>query len=133
MAIDPRRAYMDVGTATASPEKLLTMLWDRLLLDLEIAQTGLADKDLAVVNERLVHAQDIVLELHSTLRTDAWDGAAGLASLYAYVGERLLAANLGKDPEIVAECRSLLGPLRDAFHEAARVSSVQRSALANSA
>lgn len=133
MAIDPRRSYMDVGTSTASPEKLLTMLWDRLILDLDVARQALADQDLATVNDRLVHAQDIVLELRSTLRADAWEGGPGLASLYSYVATRLVTANLGKDVAVVEECRELLAPLRDAFHEAARTVSVQRLALVDSA
>ncbi len=133
MSDDPRRAYLDVGLATASPEKLLTMLWDRLILDLTIAEQALSDQDLPVVSQRLLHAQDIVFELRATLRLDAWDGAAGLASLYAYVEGQLVLANVRKDVQLVQECRGLLEPLRAAFHEAARLTGMQRATLAASA
>jgi flagellar protein FliS len=130
---DPRRAYLDVGLATASPEKLLTMLWDRLILDLVVAEQALDESDIPEAGERLVHAQDIVFELRATLRLDAWDGAAGLASLYQFVEEQLVVANVRKDHALVGTCRSLLEPLHAAFHEAARLAGVERAALAASA
>jgi flagellar protein FliS len=125
---DSKRRYLDVGLATASPEKLLTMLWDRLLLDLMMAEQAMAEPDLAVVSERLLHAQEIIFELRATLRLDAWSGAPGLAALYAYVEERLVLANIRKDATIVEECRQLLEPLHAAFHEAARIAGVERAA-----
>ena len=128
-----RRAYLDVGLATASPTKLLTMLWDRLVLDLVVAEESLASTRPADAHERLLHAQDIVFELRSTLRLDAWDGAAGLAALFAYVEQRLVEANLRKDASLVAECRSLLEPLCSAVHEAARLALVEQAGLAETA
>jgi flagellar protein FliS len=128
MTDDKRRAYLDVGLATASPEKLLTMLWDRVLLDLVIAEQALAAPDIPTASDRLLHAQEIVFELRATLRLDAWSGAAGLASLYAYVEERLVLANIRKDATIVEECRQLLEPLQAAFHEAARITGAERAA-----
>lgn len=128
-----RQAYLDVGLATAPPERLLTMLWDRLILDLVMAEEALVATDLSVANDRLVHAQDIVFELRASLRMDVWEGAAGLASLYAFVEEQLVQANVQKDPAAVATCRRLLEPLQQAFHEAAPTALAQRSTLATSA
>jgi flagellar protein FliS len=128
-----RRAYMDVVLTTASPEKLLSMLWDRLILDLVVAEQSLGEGDNETAHERLVHAQEIVFELRSTLRTDAWDGGPGLASLYTYVEQQLILANVRKDHEIVTMCRGLLEPLQAAFGEAARVSGATRASLATTA
>jgi flagellar protein FliS len=130
---DLRRGYLDVGLATASPEKLLTMLWDRLILDLRVAEAALDEADIPVAGERLVHAQEIVFELRATLRLDAWDGAAGLSALYEYVEGRLVLANVRKDVAAVRECRSLLEPLQAAFHEAALATATSRAALVASA
>jgi len=128
-----RRAYMDVVLTTASPEKLLTMLWDRLILDLVIAEQALSVTDRETAHERLTHAQEIVFELRSTLRTDAWDGGPGLASLYTYVEQQLVLANVRKDEALVIMCRELLEPLQAAFGEAARVSGTARATLATTA
>lgn len=126
MTADPRQAYLDVGLSTASPERLLLLLWDRLLLDLEMASDALERNDLHTTSERLIHAQDIVFELRSSLRVDVWEGAPRLAELYAYVEQRLVTANVQKDRAIVAECHLLLAPLRDAFHTAAGYTVVER-------
>lgn len=116
---DARNAYRDVGVTTASPNRLLLMLWDRLIRDLDTAMPALGSRDVEAAHEALVHAQDIVFELRSSLRVDAWAGGPGLASLYDYVAELLVRANAFKDLDLVRTARSLLLPLRDAFHAAA--------------
>src|SRR3546814_15609290 len=75
----------------------------------------------------MLHAQDIVFELRTSLRTDAWAGAHGLAALYAYVESRLVQANIQKDAAIVIECRGHLEPLRDAFREAADIVTAEQA------
>jgi flagellar protein FliS len=130
---DPRRTYEDVGIGTASPERLLTLLWDRLLRDLDGALQGLVEGDLVTVNTALVHAQDIVFELRSSLRVDGWTGGAPLAALYEFVESELVWANVHKDAARIESCRELLSPLRDAFHEAARTAGAARAEVARSA
>lgn len=115
-----RDRYVGDSIATASPARLLTMLFDRLCLDLEIADAALQDRDYATASQRLVHAQDIITELQTSLDPGAWSGAAGLSSLYRYLQERLVAANIAKDAAIVDECLRLIEPLRGAWHEASR-------------
>lgn len=114
-----RSRYLDDAVATASPAKLLTMLYDRLVLDLERAESAQRDGDRAGGGTHLLHAQDIVSELASTLDEDAWDGARGLMSVYTYLLTELVGANVSADPERTAACRELVVPLRDAWHEAA--------------
>lgn len=114
-----RERYVGDSIATASPVRLLTMLVDRLCLDLDLADSALASRDLATASQRLVHAQDIIMELRSSLDLEAWDGAPKLAEVYGYLYRRLVHANVAKDAGAVAECRRLIEPLRDAWHEAA--------------
>ncbi|SDV99730.1 flagellar protein FliS [Arthrobacter sp. cf158] len=111
--------YNDDAVLSAPPARLLTMLYDRLLLDLKRAQLAQDDGNWDVARENLLHAQAIVAELRSTLRTDAWDGAASLASIYDYSMEALIGANIYRDVERTKECIELLEPLRQGWHEAA--------------
>ena len=53
-----------------------------------------------------------------------WEGGEGLQRLYTWLLERLVAANVAKDAVIVVECREVVEPLRDAWHEAANQQSV---------
>ena len=114
-----RARYAVDAVSTATPARLLIMLYDRLLRDLTSAQQSLQDRDGQAASAALLHAQAIVSELNTSLDKTAWDGAAGLSSLYVYVHERLVTANITQDAAVVVECRDLLQPLRDAWTTAA--------------
>jgi flagellar protein FliS len=114
-----RDRYLQDSINTASPQRLLTMLYDRMILDLTQAEEALRAGEHDTAYQRIMHAQDIVLELRTTLHVDAWDGAPGLASLYGFILTELIGANIARSPERVAGCRTLLEPLRDAWREAA--------------
>lgn len=114
-----RSRYVDDTVSTASPAKLLTMLYDRLVLDLQRAEAEQLVGDRVAANTHLVHAQDIVGELAATLDVDAWDGAARLMSVYTFLLTELIGANVSGDAARTAACRELVEPLRDAWHEAA--------------
>lgn len=114
-----RDRYLQDSINTASPGKLLLMLYDRLVLDLMKAEEALHAADREQSHERLTHAQEIVLELRTSLDVEAWSGAPALASLYGYLLTELIGANIGRDADRVAACRTLVEPLRDAWREAA--------------
>jgi flagellar protein FliS len=113
-----RARYLADSVATASPAKLLVMLYDRLVVDLNRGEQALIAGDRPEANTHLKHAQDIVTELHVSLDLQAWDGAAGLASLYAFVETELINANIRGDAAKVAAVRDLIEPLRDTWREA---------------
>jgi flagellar protein FliS len=104
---------------SATPAQLLTMLYDRLLLDLERAQLAQTTERWLDARENLLHAQDIVTELQGTLDVAAWDGGPGLFALYNYVSVALVNANINRNVALTAECIALLEPLRQTWHEAA--------------
>jgi flagellar protein FliS len=114
-----RNRYLGDAVTTASPQRLLVMLYDRLALDLERAETALTDGRREEANEQLQHAQEIVLELQSSLRVESWDGGPRLASLYAWLHAELVRANVRQNARVVADCRKIVEPLRDAWREAA--------------
>jgi flagellar protein FliS len=114
-----RQRYVADSVTTASPARLVVMLYDRLLLDLHRAETALRDGRRRDAEEPLRHAQEIVLELRTSLDIEVWDGAAGLASLYTWVFSELVQAVVGGDAERVLACRSAVAPLRQAWVEAA--------------
>lgn len=114
-----RERYIADSVATASPVKLLLMLFDRLILDLNRGEQALLAQDRPEANTHLKHAQDIVTELHVSLNVDAWDGAANLAAIYAFVETELVNANVQGDAAKVTAIRGLMEPLRDTWREAA--------------
>ncbi|GIE97861.1 flagellar export chaperone FliS [Paractinoplanes rishiriensis] len=114
-----RDRYLQESINTASPGKLLQMLYDRLVLDLMQAEEALRTNNRELAHERLTHAQEIVIELRTSLDVDAWTGGPGLAALYGFLLTELIGANIARDADRVASCRSLVEPLRDAWREAA--------------
>ncbi|MEV4344214.1 flagellar export chaperone FliS [Actinoplanes sp. NPDC049596] len=114
-----RDRYLQDSINTASPAKLLMMLYDRLILDLMQGEEALGAGELEVAHEKITHAQEIVIELQVSLDVEAWSGAPGLANLYGYVLTELIGANIAKDAGRVAAVRGFLEPLRDAWREAA--------------
>lgn len=114
-----RNQYLADSVLSAPPARLLTMLYDRLLLDLGRAESAQQAANWPVATENLLHAQAIVTELSSSLKTDAWDGADGLLGVYNYVSTALVNANIQRDPALTREAIELLEPLRQAWHDAA--------------
>ncbi len=114
-----RSRYLGDSVSTASPQRILVMLYDRLALDLERAEVALAAGNRDEVAVQLMHAQDIVLELHSSLRVDAWEGGPRLAALYTWLHAELVMANVKGDRNRIAACRQVVDPLRDAWRQAA--------------
>ena len=114
-----RARYLGDTVTTASPQRLLVMLYDRLALDLERAELALAGGDRDAAAEQLQHAQDVVFGLLESLQVDAWDGAPRLAALYNWLIAELGRAVVKGDLRRVADCRKIVEPLRDAWTEAA--------------
>lgn len=115
----PAQLYRDNAILSASPSRLLTMLYDRLLLDLNCATVALDAGDFPVADYRLSHAVEIITALAGSLRLDVWDGAEGLLGLYIYISNALIHTRVNHDVSLVVEAIALLDPLREAWHEAA--------------
>jgi flagellar secretion chaperone FliS len=114
-----RARYLQDAIETASPARLLTMLYDRLARDLAGAELAITTAAHGEANTLLLHAQEIVLELQVSLDPTVWSGAKGLSELYSYLYTELIAANTTKDAKRVATCGRIVEPLRTAWHEAA--------------
>jgi flagellar protein FliS len=106
---------------TASPERLLVMLYDRLALDLRRAEAAIDGRDPAEAHERLTNAQEIVATLRSALDVEVWPQGAGLLSVYDYLLRLLVDANVEKNATKVAEARGLVAPLHEAWTQAAGI------------
>jgi flagellar secretion chaperone FliS len=119
-----RSRYAHEAVATASPTRLVTMLYDRLARDLDDAESAICLADLQAAHHALRHAQDIVQELLVSLDVARWPDGKPLQGLYAWLVGQLVTANLSKDASVVLRCREIVEPLREAWHEAANAQQV---------
>lgn len=127
MTLRPLDRYRTDGLASQSPQRLLVLLYQRLGLDLQRAEASLLAGDRSSAHDELIHAQDIVGELRLALDVDAWPGGPGLAEVYRYLEQRLVAANVAKSATVVGECRDVVAPLIAAWEDAYRTVQSDRS------
>ena len=117
-----RSRYTADAVTTASPARLLVMLYDRLVRDLVTAEAAAQSDDLSTMSRELIHAQEIILELRTSLNMEIWDGAQGLSDLYPWLHAELMAANIKRDAARITTCLGIVEPLRDAWRQAALAS-----------
>ena len=112
-------AYQRVQAETSSPGELVVLLYDALLKNLRRALVALEAGESDQVNEALTRAQDITLELRTSLDSST-ELAAELLPLYSYVFRSLVLANVNKDATAVRELEAMIAPMRDAWVFAVR-------------
>jgi flagellar protein FliS len=128
MNSNARAAYLDASIATASPARLLVMLFDRLVLDVQRGLDAQRRGDLEDTNRHLTHAQDILLELNASLRPDEFKGGYELSALYSFLHRQLVTANVRKDASITDEVLTLVTDLCETWREAAMQCAIEKSA-----
>jgi len=131
MTQDPRLAraqYNQDAILSASPNRLLTMLFDRLMLDLQRAEAAQSEQDWNRASGYLIHAQDIVAELAGTLDVERWDGGQNLLAIYLFSSTKLVSANVERSIERTREVITIMEPLRQTWHEAAALLADQAAA-----
>ena len=119
MTPNARATYLDASVATASPARLLVMLFDRLVLDVQRGLEAQRAGDFQEMHEQLTHAQDIVMELQSSLKADDFKGGYDLAALYGFLHRQLVMANVRRDSTITDDVLRLVTDLCDTWRQAA--------------
>ncbi len=94
------------------------MLYDGALRFMEAGKHAMAKRDVFTQNDNITKAQRIVSELLSTLdMAQGGEVAKNLMSIYTYVYDRLVEANIEDKTEIVDECIQILSELRESWVE----------------
>jgi flagellar protein FliS len=110
---------MGNSVTTASPARLLVMLVERLVLDVERGLRAQLEEDWPEAHRQLVHAQDIVVELENSLDVALMPGGQELAALYDFLRRRLVAANVKRSPGGTKQALVIARHLCDTWRQAA--------------
>ncbi|MGI6587220.1 MAG: flagellar export chaperone FliS [Peptococcia bacterium] len=110
--------YQQQQVFTAPPDKLLLMLFDGAIRFCNQAKKALVGQKLEESNYYIIKAEDIILELMTTLKMD-FEFSQQLYSLYDYLYRRLVEANIEKDMVLLDEVVELLTELRQTWAEVA--------------
>lgn len=110
-------AYKQNSVDTASPIRLVVMLYDGLITSLDKVESGLEGpiKDIDVVHRELLRCQAIIEELMHSLNGGAGEVARSLAALYEYCHRQLVQANMEKSFAPAQPVRTIFSDLRGAW------------------
>ena len=108
---------METGVVAATPHKLIIMLFDGALAALATALQHMNTNNVAGKGQCLSKAITIIDSgLRASLdHKSGGEIAASLDSLYEYMSNRLLLANLNNQPELIEEVQHLLHDLKGAW------------------
>jgi flagellar protein FliS len=119
---EPLRRYKETQIKTATPGRLVVMLYDGALKYLALAMEALAARHQRYdrVSEYLVRAQDIITELMVSLDFDQGrDIARSLFNLYMWMNHQLMEGNITKNNAPLEQVKKLLTELRGVWAEVA--------------
>jgi flagellar protein FliS len=124
--------YQKTQVTTASPEKILIMLYDGAIRFAKIALGRLENRDMAGKGVNIGKAMAIVSELQSTLNHDVGGEIAGnLERLYVYLTEEFTKFNMNNSPAHLENAIKILTVLRDTWVEAAEIVRKEKEAGQN--
>ncbi len=90
--------YKQMQIKTASPGKLLLMLYQGAIKFMKLAKNNIKEGKIEASHKNIIKAQNIILELQSTLDKDqGGEIALRLESLYDFIYRELVQANLNKN------------------------------------
>ncbi|GAJ26371.1 flagellar biosynthesis protein FliS [Liquorilactobacillus sucicola DSM 21376 = JCM 15457] len=109
-------SYLKNQVISASPNKLIEMLYQGAIKSVKIAGLAIENDDPKKAHKELVRAQDILMELKGSLNTEVEsDVPANLESLYDFMNEQLVKANINKDKTLLPPVVKMLTELLDAW------------------
>lgn len=118
--------YLETAVETASPARLIVMLYDGAIRFINEAIYAMQQRDYETQNTRLQRAQKILAELISSLDFDkGGEIAENLFRLYTYMYNQLVEANINDDAARLEHVVGLMSEIREAWDTVAAESETQ--------
>lgn len=120
--------YMRSKIMTASKAELTLMLYDGAIKFCNMAIMCIEKKDIPGAHTNIKKTEAIIEEFIATLN-DKYPVAQDFKNVYEYLMDRLVMANLKKDPEILNEVLGHLREMRDTWKEVMRTANTSQTAI----
>lgn len=118
------KQYQTNNITTASPEKLMIMLFDGAIQFLQKAKTSIENKNLKERSENIESARKIIRELMRTIDLENGnDVSKSLFRLYNRMAMKLIKANVSKNVSLLDEVIEDLSNIRWGFQKAIEIQS----------
>lgn len=119
--------YLENAVLTASPAKLVEMLYEKSVELLKEAKELIEKESFLDANEKIKRVQDIVIELNASLDMERGGQIAqSLRSLYLYMYRTLVEANIKKDIKKLDEILGYFEELLEAWRTAMKSANLDR-------
>lgn len=110
--------YRETDITSMSSEKMIVLLYERVVTDLETARKALAREDRVEFAKQINHSQRIVSELRTALdHSLGGEIAENLESLYNFMFHEQLEILLDRDPVHIDNCLKVIEPLLGAWRQ----------------
>ncbi len=114
--MDPITQYQQNAVATQSPGRIIVMLYEGAIKFLKSAKSALQQQDMSEFVRCMSRTGDIIDELDVSLDVDrGGEVAANLRSLYGFLRQHLLQAQIKKDPRMIDEAVRILHDLHEGW------------------
>lgn len=118
----PQMAYRDAEVMSSSPERLVPLLYERLLVSLKRGALSIQNQDIEGKHEQLQRAVDIVYELLGSLDFEqGGEIAQRLASLYTFWSKEISQAGRALQADRIQRVAAMVAELHESWVEAVRV------------
>ncbi len=116
MTHDPSGEYLKNAVLTATPEQLQLMLYDGAIRFAGQAREAMGRGDHETSCEKLIRAQNIVLEMRNGLRHEVNPTLCSqMASLYTFIYNRLVEANMSRSQTAIDDALKVLQHQRETW------------------
>ena len=112
-----RAAYTESSVLSASPERLVVMLYDGAIRFLYAGAAAAREGRRDVARDRLRRAQAVIDELNRSLDMSQGQIPRNLRDLYNFCSRHLIDSTLNGNPDGYEQVAKLLSELRDAWDQ----------------
>ncbi len=122
------KQYQKSQLETASPEKILIMLYSGAINFLKKAKIHFENNEKVEAHNNILSAEKIIAEFMTTLDMDiGGEMAKNLYALYDYLYNKLVEANMKNKPENLDEVIDHLEKLRDTWSKAIEIANKEKA------
>ena len=110
--------YLANQVMQASPKRLIELLFEGCIKNLKQATLAIEQENINLAHNKLVRAQDIILELRSSINEEVGGQVAQqFIQLYEYMNQQLLQANLKKEVALIEQVQQMVTELLETWKQ----------------